>query len=232
MSRNEASTDKAYKAIRDLVINYVYKPGDRLYEPTLAEQMSMSRTPIREALARLTSCGFLERNSSKRGYRIPSLTPEDMRTVFRLRTILEEHTTGLAAQSMTTETIDFLYSLNAKEQEALQKEDRGLYAELNEQFHMTLAENSGDSYACRYILELVSRTTLYNVFFAGFYTKALTGYNMNIRIPAANTEHKAIIDAIAERKPDLAASMMRNHMLTSFMHYAGADLSEFRSDKV
>ena len=225
MPRNEASTDIAYRDIRNLVINYVYKPGDRLYEPTLAEQMSMSRTPIREALTRLTSCGFLERDSSKRGYRIPSLTPEDMKTTFRLRTILEEHTTGLAVQNMTKETLHFLYSLNAQEAEALQQENRGLYAELNEKFHLTLAEKSGDSYAYRYVQELVSRTTLYNVFFAGFYTKALTGQNMNVRTPSANIEHKVIIDAINQRKPDLAASTMRNHLLTSFMHYSGAYLS-------
>ncbi len=64
-------------------------------------------------------------------------------------------------------------------------------------------------------------------FFAGFYTKAVTGKNMNIRTPSANIEHKAVIDALAQRKPDLAASMMRNHMLASFMHYSGADLQNF-----
>lgn len=224
MQRSEVSTDKAYQGIRDLVINYVYKPGDRLYETTLAEQMSMSRTPIREALARLASCGFLERDPSRRGHRIPSLTDKDMKTTFRIRTLLEEHTTGLAAQNITDEDIDYLYLLNKQEKEALEQGNRGLYTELNEKFHLTLAEKSEDPYAYRYVQELVSRTTLYNVFFAGFYTQALTGKNMNVRMPTANAEHKAVIDALAQRKPDLAVSMMRNHMLTSFMHYAGANL--------
>jgi DNA-binding GntR family transcriptional regulator len=226
MQRGEASNDKAYQAIRDLVIDYVYKPGDRLYETTLADQMAMSRTPIREALTRLVSTGFLERDSNKRGYRVPSLTDEDMKTTFRIRTLLEEHTTGLAAQRATDETVEFLYLLNKQEKKALEQDDRGLYTEMNEKFHLALAEQSGDPYAYRYVQELVSRTTLYNVFFAGFYTKAMTGKNMNVRTPTANVEHRAIIDAMAERKPDLAASLMRNHMLASFMHYAGASLQK------
>ncbi len=228
--RNEAAADKACREIRRLIINYEYKPGDRLYETTLAEEMAMSRTPIREALTRLVSCGFLERDPHRRGYRVPSLSVHDMQTAFRLRLVLEKHVVLLAADRMTPEDIDYLYSLNEQEQKRFAEENRTAYADLNEKFHLTLAAKSEDAYALRYIEELLSRTTLYGVFFAAFYLKLIRGTDVNVRRTPAYVEHRAVIDALAAGDARLAAEMAKQHLLDTYAHYSGHPLTLPDSD--
>ncbi len=224
MARQEASVDKAANEIRRLVVNYVYKPGDRLYETILAEELSMSRTPVREALAQMVSCGFLERDENRRGYRIPSLAPQDMAAVFRLRLVLEEHALLLAARRITAADIDALYALNEQEKAIFSTENRSLYAEVNERFHLAIAAKSEDPYTYRYFREVLSRSSLYSFFFAGFYTKAITGENKNVRMAPAHIEHRSVIDALAAKDANAARRLLRAHILVTYAHYAGHDL--------
>lgn len=219
MQRNEGAADKACREIRRLIINYEYKPGDRLYEPTLAESMNMSRTPIREALTRLVSSGFLERDPHRRGYKVPFLTQQDMLTAFRLRLMLEEYAVRLAVTRVTPADIEFLYAINDEEKRLFFEENRTMYSEMNEKFHLTLAEKSGDPYLLRYIEELVSRATLYGVFFAAFYIKALRGNDVNARKSPAYVEHRLVIDALAAGDEEAAGEAVRNHMFSTYTHY-------------
>ncbi|MDL2210809.1 GntR family transcriptional regulator [Desulfovibrio sp. OttesenSCG-928-O18] len=223
----EASADKACREIRRLIYDYVYKPGDRLYEPTLAAAMSMSRTPIREALARLVSCGFLERDGNRRGYRVPSLTPEDMHTAFRLRVALELHAAGIAAKRVTAENIAELRSMNEEEVRCYIEGDRTRYAELNERLHLRVASLSGDPYACRYVQEMLSRTTLYSYFFSEFFTQGRMPKNVNDRGLPGYAEHKTVIDALETRDPKRVRESLKRHLMTTFSHYAGRELEVF-----
>lgn len=224
--KSEAAVDKAYREIRQLIINYEYKPGDRLYETTLADIMEMSRTPIREALARLLSCGFLERDPNHRGYKVPALSAKDMQTVFRLRLVLDEHIIRLAALRIEPKDIAFLYDLNEKEKKFFREENRAVYADLNEQFHLALTAISEDVYAMRCARELISRTTLYGVFFGGFYTKVLMGRNVNVRLKPAHIEHRAVIDSLAQGDAESACRAIRQHILNTYSHYSGHELEE------
>lgn len=226
MERSEAAVEKAFHMIRQQVINYEYRPGDRLYETVLTESLGMSRTPIREALARLMSCGFLERDPNRRGYRVPALSAADMQTVFRLRLILDEHIMRVAFLRATPRDIELLRSLNEREQEFFHEENRTAYADLNEQFHLALAAMGDDKYAARCVQELISRTTLYGVFFGGFYTKALTGKNANVRLKPAHVEHRTIIDALAHGDAKAASEGIRQHILSTYKHYSGHELDE------
>ena len=66
-------SDRALDGILRLLIDHEYHPGERLFETVLAERLRISRTPVRTALTRLVTCGFLERCSHRRGYLIPLL---------------------------------------------------------------------------------------------------------------------------------------------------------------
>ncbi|MBC7323485.1 MAG: GntR family transcriptional regulator, partial [Acetomicrobium sp.] len=97
MQRNKGAVDKAFDNIIKLVLSKKLQPGDRIYETDLVDVFKMSRTPIREALSRLASMGFLEKLPNKKGYIIPFLEPEDMKEVYYVRVLLEskaaKHTT-------------------------------------------------------------------------------------------------------------------------------------------
>ena len=215
------ASHEAQREIRKLILNYEYKPGMRLYEPAIAEKLGMSRTPVREAMTRLVSCGFLERSEGRRGYFVPNLTPEDMRHVFHLRMVLERYAAELVDGQVDGKAIDRMYALNDLETHAFFKSDRECYSELNEEFHTAFAQLTKNPYLIRCLGEVTARCTLYSYFFASFYTAATKGVFSPSRKVAAHIEHRALIDALAHNAFDSARSILREHTLTAYLHCCG-----------
>ena len=77
------SVDKAYAAIRQAIAEQHFQPGERLTEERLAEQIGVSRTPVREALRRLGADGVLELLPNQ-GARLPSWSMDDLSEIFGL----------------------------------------------------------------------------------------------------------------------------------------------------
>ena len=84
----------AYGEIVRLILENHFKPGDFLLETELAQDLNLSRTPVRHALSQLVAEGILDKKK-KKGCFIPAVSPEDARHVFFAR----EHMEGLAATS-------------------------------------------------------------------------------------------------------------------------------------
>lgn len=78
----------ATAAVREMVAVGNLRPGDKINEPPLAEQLGISRPPLREALRVLATEGILEQ-TPRRGYRVVELNPEDVREIYGLRRALE-----------------------------------------------------------------------------------------------------------------------------------------------
>ncbi|MBI4757519.1 MAG: GntR family transcriptional regulator, partial [Chloroflexi bacterium] len=85
--------DKAYAAIKDAILSLQLKPGEPLVETELAEQLGISKTPVRDALQHLERGGFVTRVLFKGTY-VTEVTLKDLKEVFQLRAVLE----GLAAR--------------------------------------------------------------------------------------------------------------------------------------
>ena len=83
-----AQRDKAYQALRRLLILQQVQEGERLREPVWAKQLGVNRMALREAFARLEAEGLIERGP-KTGYFVPRLTPEDIREIREVRASLE-----------------------------------------------------------------------------------------------------------------------------------------------
>lgn len=91
-----AQADLAYVQLRELVVGGSYRPGDRLAEVPLATLLSMSRTPIREALRRLEGDGLVR--STGRGVIVASLDEHHLAETYEVREALESLTAELAAR--------------------------------------------------------------------------------------------------------------------------------------
>ena len=104
------STDKAYAAIYDALTAGRFRPGEHLAEERLAREIGVSRTPVREALRRLSTEGFVEFMPNQGG-RVPSLSFDDVKEIFDLRVILEGYAASLAARKMTMDKIAELRKL-------------------------------------------------------------------------------------------------------------------------
>lgn len=213
MESNSAE-EKAYKAIIRLILEQKYPPGSSLVEAQLAKDLEMSRTPIRSALRRLTTDGFLE-NPFNRSCRIPQISRKDLEKLFNLRIILECHAAHEAALNATKERHEEFKELIEKERKGYYVGDRDLY-EINQQIHFGIASLSENPYLEGAIKPLFWRSELYVFFFDTFYVgnekKPL------LRDPdksSSHREHKALVDAIFQQSPEEAQCIMKKHILST-----------------
>jgi DNA-binding GntR family transcriptional regulator len=95
--RSKPLTDDAYVRVRDLIVSGGLRPGQKLVDRDLADQLSVSRTPIREALARLAMMGLVEARS-RRGYYVAQFQAKQMSELYEFRKILEVAAAGLAGE--------------------------------------------------------------------------------------------------------------------------------------
>jgi DNA-binding GntR family transcriptional regulator len=94
LDRPIALADQVYQALRDMLRTGRIGPSERLQEVALATQLGVSRTPVREALARLASEGLVEADG--RSFAVPGLTSEDLDDIYALRSLLEPEAIRLA----------------------------------------------------------------------------------------------------------------------------------------
>ncbi|MCG7601279.1 GntR family transcriptional regulator [Halomonas sp. McH1-25] len=135
-------------SLRKLISEGRYPPGERIAELHVAEQLGVSRTPIRLAFRTLEQEGLLQR-AGKRGYRVREFTETDVLCALEVRGVLE----GLAArrlaeQGMTEETDTRLAQCIEDGRELLTKgyldrDDVTRWSEINEVFHTTIIESTG-----------------------------------------------------------------------------------------
>jgi DNA-binding GntR family transcriptional regulator len=88
--------DKVYQYIKQSIVQGIYKSGDRIIERELADQLNVSRTPIREALFRLESQGFIK-TLPRKGVVVSKLSPEEIIEIFTILSSLESLAVKLAA---------------------------------------------------------------------------------------------------------------------------------------
>jgi DNA-binding GntR family transcriptional regulator len=213
--------------VLDLMVAENLLPGDVLFETTLAEDLGLSRTPVRSALAHLVAEGFLESPPGKRGYRVPDLSLDDMREVFQMREILELRAAYFAAEQARKEDVDALRELNARERLFSREKRKHDYYQTNVDFHFAVVRIAGNRYLERSFRPVFWRSQLYVNYLAEFHP--LTEEEES-RTKGHNSpdEHAALIEAIARRDPEGAAKAASDH-LTSTRAYRislGTDRAE------
>jgi DNA-binding GntR family transcriptional regulator len=134
LERPAGLADRVYNQLRDNIGSHQIRPGERLQEVGLAAQLGVSRTPVREALARLESEGMIVVEG--RGFVVPELTDADIEEIYELRFLLEP----AAAKSAVGEvgSAADLASMSAAIDDAVAAEKTGdfrSFLEANSRFH-------------------------------------------------------------------------------------------------
>jgi DNA-binding GntR family transcriptional regulator len=134
LERPAGLADRVYNQLRDNIGSHQIRPGERLQEVGLAAQLGVSRTPVREALARLESEGMIVVEG--RGFVVPELTDADIEEIYQLRFLLEP----AAARSAVGEvgSAADLASMSAAIDDAVAAEKTGdfrAFLEANSRFH-------------------------------------------------------------------------------------------------
>jgi DNA-binding GntR family transcriptional regulator len=198
------SVDKAYAAIRDAIVEQRFQPGERLTEERLAEEIGVSRTPVREALRRLSADGFLELLPNQ-GARLPAWSVEDVREIFGLRLALEGFGAEAAASRITPDQVAELRRLcDAMERLAAGRKP-GFIDEIanhNRRFHRILVEAAGGTRFARILAQVIEVPIVLKTYHR--YSVADMDRSM--------AHHRELTQALAARDATWAGAVMRAHI--------------------
>ncbi|WP_424967843.1 GntR family transcriptional regulator [Dinoroseobacter sp. S375] len=195
----------AYAALLKAIRAGHYAPGDRLREVEIAERLSLSRTPIREALRRLEADGIVE-HKARIGAVIRQLSHAEVVELYEMRLVLERTASELAAKHAVGAQVDELAALNA--QIAACQGDSQRAAAINQQFHEVLYRAGRN----RFLLE-AARALNNALLLLGPTTLA-----DEARIETVCHQHDAIIDAIRAGDEAAAGAAAEAHLETSLRH--------------
>ena len=134
VERPAGLSDRVYQTLRDFLGSHRIRPGERLQEAAIALQLGVSRTPVREALARLHSEGLIA--SEGRSYVVPELSDGDIEEIYELRDLLEP--AALAALAAAKPEAESLLPLAGALDEAVTADRAGdveSFIEANARFH-------------------------------------------------------------------------------------------------
>lgn len=200
-----------YVELRRRIMAGHYEPGLQLKEETLAAEMNVSRTPVRQALQRLASEGLLEARAN-RGVFVAGWTDRDIDEVFGLRCMLEPHAAALAALRATEAQTAELANLNHQMGEMSGTMSPEAIAELqtlNNSFHQLILTAS----ASPRLISITRSLLDWPLIVGTFYLFSKDDIDRSIH------HHDDIVTAIAARDATLARHAMDVHLRRSFLHY-------------
>ncbi|ATY85240.1 hypothetical protein CVV65_10140 [Kyrpidia spormannii] len=201
IGRNGTLSEQAYQILKKRIIDSTFLPGQLLTEEMLAEQLGISRTPIRAALKQLEHDGLVALRSG-RGVEVARVSLRDVQEWFECRLALEPFAAKLAAIRRQPEQMARLGELIADQDRARQDGEYVRYVELDHDFHVALASLAGNSR----LVEMIDRL---NVQVQRFLILSQTLYQSSL---AALSEHESIRAAVELGKPEAAASFMEQHI--------------------
>jgi len=197
--------EKTYNGLKSMILSGRLIPGERLAEEHLAEELGVSRTPVREALHKLEQDGFIEPLES-RGFRIPQDSREEIEDLFELRTVLEGYTLKIICERITDEQITMLEEIINKADDALKRKRIDEVFQWNTQFHDTLHSLVADKRRFHSLIVNMRKFVLR-------YRKDTLQYLGAGK--RASDGHRQILLALKLKDPELCERVMRVHVRQS-----------------
>ncbi len=189
------------RELEQFILTGEYADGLRLDEVKLAEQFGVSRTPVREAFQMLTVSGLVEQ-LPRRGIFVRQPGPVELLEMFEYMAEIEAVCGRLAAKRISEAALDLLRKANAKCQDAVEKDDVDEYYRKNEQFHHLIYKQSGNGFLEQEALRVHRRLKPFR----------RIQLHLRGRMKQSLAEHRAIVQALNDSKPDQAAAALRDHV--------------------
>lgn len=196
--------DVVFETLRDAIITQVLKPGERLMEIQLADEMGVSRTPVREAIRKLELEGLVVMVPRKGAY-VAGVSMKDIHEVYEVRAALEMLAVTLAAERITDEELDALERQVLRESEAEENSDENALDNIiyiDSTFHDII-------YQAAHNQRLVQFVNILQEQLQRFRAASLSRPG---RSKTALDEHKQIVEALAERNGELASRLAKEHI--------------------
>lgn len=195
-------TEKVYRTIREAIVTRQLTPGQRIVESTLAEQLGVSKTPVREALLRLTSVGLIESGAGSRGGRVVTPSLEAIRSAYEIRTALEVEVARIVAQRGASDDIAIVRERAELCLEHAKRGDRDGFRERDREFHLGLAQATRNLFLTRRLNDTLDLT----------WTLRLRDARVTSDSLECANQHVQVIEAIERNDVEAAGQAMRKHI--------------------
>ncbi len=200
---------EGYQPLRDMVFDVLMNaimqgqlsPGERLLEVQLADEMGVSRTPVREAIRRLELEGFVVMVPRKGAY-VAGLSVDDVESVYEIRTALETLAVRLAAQRMEADDYRQLDELAEQMKATWQERNVDQWVTLDARFHELLYTFSRNERLVQMMSNIMEQLSRYRI---------ISLANVEVRHNSL-AEHQEVIEALKRRDSEMAAAAAALHI--------------------
>ena len=189
-------------SLREAILNGHFEPGEKLDQDLIAEELGTSRTPVREALKRLESEGFIKVRPHYGAF-IAEVSRQDIREIYEIRKLLESEVVRQVTPVIPEPVLDELERSLAETQALFDAGDSAKHFESDVFFHETIISFSENHLLKEMLDGLTNRISMVRRF-----AQLQPGYHMT----ESFKEHRAILQAMRQRDPEQVAELMRNHL--------------------
>ena len=193
--------DIVFETLREAIINQTLKPGERLMEIQLAEEMGVSGTPVREAIRKLELEGLVVMVPRKGAY-VAGISMKDIHEVYELRSALEALAASLAAVRITDEELEEMERQMVREAKETEENNLQGIVSIDTTFHDLLYQAAHNQRLVQFINILQEQLQRFRAA-----TLSRPG-----RSKYALEEHKKIVEALANKDAKLAAKLATEHI--------------------
>lgn len=194
-------TDGVFDAIKEAILTGGLPSGTALIEQHLAEEFGLSKTPVREALLRLSNVGLV-RLENTRGASVVELTPDEVRDIFQMRLFLEPLALEQGAKFFQKPQIKALEQILKNAEKAVAQGDFVTLSRLNIDFHRGLYALTPNQLLVGWLDELSDRRRLLSV----------RGWQRENRSSQEWQEHRNILNAVQDGNIKLAKKHLVDHI--------------------
>jgi DNA-binding GntR family transcriptional regulator len=201
MSKKDLSTTVFYE-IRDKILNFEILPGVKVPDKDIAEEMGISRTPVREALFRLAENGLIHAKPN-RGFTVRTYTAKEVEDLYNMREALEGLAVKLTIRNINESKIKSFYDLMERYKNLLNTNDVLTFNKLDQEFHDLIAKHSENEFLKQNLRSMHDKVWLirrYLYFLPGTFQEAYE-------------EHSNIIECVEKRNTNKAKAAMSQHIL-------------------
>jgi DNA-binding GntR family transcriptional regulator len=194
----EKRSDQAHDRLVDMILAGDLTPGTLLQERALAEGMRISRTPVREALARMEVEGLVARGAG-RGYAVREIAAREVMELLHVRALLEREVARLATHRISDQVLSLLRAEVLALMEAAEPTVAGHWA-VDDRLHGEIAKATGNTVLADTVRSLRQRTRMFDT------------TRLPDRFLPGCEEHLMMLEALQERDADAAEAAVARHL--------------------
>lgn len=202
MKGYRTKVDIIYEILMEKIATRKYEAGDRLVISQISKENNVSDIPVREAIRRLESEGYVQIVANQ-GAVVCSFSKERIQEIFQIKAVLEGYAARLSIDYLTPKDLEELRSYNQKMHLAMEENDVNRYSQLNVEFHLRIYQNLPQKEMYNIIQDLWKKYSITKSVFS------LSPKSMETSI----AEHEEILRLIEQKEYDTVESYMRSHKM-------------------